>query len=173
MLNSSQSRGISWFFMAIVFFVALIFGTLDSKNTKTPSERAASLASTIACPQCSGQPVSESSAPIAQVIRAEIKEQVDQGLSDSEIRTTYIQRYGDWVNLNPSSKGFDSIVWIAPFLIIGIGLGGITLAYSRRKLATQGIELTKDEEEKVLAMRATFEDSDNSIRASEEQPIGE
>jgi cytochrome c-type biogenesis protein CcmH len=154
--------------MSVVFLVALVFGTLDSKDTKTGAERAAALASTIACPQCSGQPVSESSAPIAQVIRAEIKEQVDQGLSDSEIKGIYIQRYGEWVSLNPSSKGFDSIVWIAPFLIIGIALGGVTLAYSRRKSDSQGIELTKDEEEKVLAMRTAFEEESHSSQSSED-----
>lgn len=157
MLTISKSRAISWSLMVAVFFVALIFGIFDSNKVETPAERAASLASTIACPQCSGQPVSESSAPIAQVIRAEIKEQVDQGLSDSEIKSIYVERYGDWVNLNPSGKGFDSIVWIAPFLIIGLALGGITLAYSRRKSAPQGIELSKDEEERVLAMREEFE----------------
>ena len=84
-------------------------------DPETSSERAAPLAATIACPQCSGQPVSESSAPIAQVIRAEIKEQVDQGRSDSEIRAYYVEQYGQWVNLNPSSSGFDSLVWISPF----------------------------------------------------------
>jgi len=173
MLTLSKSRAISWFTMMAVFLAALIFGTLDSKTTETPAERAASLASTIACPQCSGQPVSESSAPIAQVIRAEIKEQVDQGLSDSEIKAIYIQRYGDWVNLNPSSKGFDSIVWIAPFLIIGIGLGGITLAYSRRKTDLGQVGLTSDEEEKVLAMREEFKENDYSEQVSKEQPIGE
>ena len=49
--------------MVVVFFAALIFGIFDSNKVETPAERAASLASTIACPQCSGQPVSESSAP--------------------------------------------------------------------------------------------------------------
>ncbi|MEC7845055.1 MAG: cytochrome c-type biogenesis protein [Actinomycetota bacterium] len=173
MLTLSKSRAISWFFMIAVFLAALIFGTLDSRTAETPAERAASLASTIACPQCSGQPVSESSAPIAQVIRAEIKEQVDQGLSDSEIKAIYIQRYGAWVNLNPSNKGFDSIVWIAPFLIIGIALGGITLAYSRRKSDLERVGLTSDEEQKVLAMREEFKENEYPAQGNKEQPIGE
>tara|TARA_Y100000589_G_scaffold127239_1_gene121147 strand:- start:3006 stop:3455 length:450 start_codon:yes stop_codon:yes gene_type:complete len=133
--------------------VALLFGSLDAGDPETPSERAASLAATIACPQCSGQPVSESSAPIAQVIRAEIKEQVDQGRSNSEIRAYYVEQYGQWVNLNPSSSGFDSLVWISPFLVVGIALGGLVLAFSRRKSDSTGIELTKDEEEQIREIR--------------------
>ena len=153
MLVTVKPRTLSWVLLALVTLVALLFGSFDADDPETPSERAASLAATIACPQCSGQPVSESSAPIAQVIRAEIKEQVDQGRSDSEIRAYYEEQYGQWVNLNPSASGFDSLVWITPFLVVGIALGGLTLAFSRRKADSTGIELTKDEEEQVRAIR--------------------
>ena len=90
MLVKVKPRTLSWVLLALVSLVALLFGSFDARNPETSSERAASLAATIACPQCSGQPVSESSAPIAQVIRAEIKEQVDQGRIDSEIRAYYV-----------------------------------------------------------------------------------
>ncbi len=153
MLVKIKPRTLSWMLLALVALVALLYGSFDAGDPETPSERAASLAATIACPQCSGQPVSESSAPIAQVIRAEIKEQVDQGRSDSEIRAYYVEQYGQWVNLNPSSSGFDSLVWISPFLVVGIALGGLTLAFSRRKSDSTGIELTKDEEEQIREIR--------------------
>ncbi len=153
MLVKVKPRTLSWMLLALVSLVALLVGSFDADDPPTPSERAASLAATIACPQCSGQPVSESSAPIAQVIRAEIKEQVDQGRSDSEIRAYYVEQYGQWVNLNPSSSGFDSLVWISPFLVVGIALGGLTLAFSRRKSDSTGIELTKDEEEQIREIR--------------------
>ena len=153
MLVKIKPRTLSWVLLALVSLVALLFGSFDAGDSATPSERAASLAATIACPQCSGQPVSESSAPIAQVIRAEIKEQVDQGRSDSEIRAYYVEQYGQWVNLNPSSSGFDSLVWISPFLVVGIALGGLVLAFSRRKSDSTGIELTKDEEEQIREIR--------------------
>ena len=153
MLVKVKPRTLSWVLLALVSLVALLFGSFDSGDPETSSERAASLAATIACPQCSGQPVSESSAPIAQVIRAEIKEQVDQGRSDSEIRAYYVEQYGQWVNLNPSSSGFDSLVWISPFLVVGIALGGLVLAFSRRNSDFTGIELTKDEEEQIREIR--------------------
>ena len=65
----------------------------------------------------------------------------------------YVEQYGQWVNLNPSSSGFDSLVWISPFLVVGIALGGLTLAFSRRKSDSTGIELTKDEEEQIREIR--------------------
>lgn len=162
MLERIKPRTVSWVLLALVTIVALLVGSFDAGDSETPSERAASLAASIACPQCSGQPVSESSAPIAQVIRAEIKEQVDQGRSDSEIRAYYAEQYGQWVNLNPSASGFDSLVWIAPFLVVGIALGGLTLAFSRRKIDSTGIELTKDEEEQIRAIRKVFSNDEEA-----------
>ena len=164
MLVRIKPRTVSWVLLALVTIVALLVGSFDAGDSETPSERAASLAASIACPQCSGQPVSESSAPIAQVIRAEIKEQVDQGRSDSEIRAYYAEQYGQWVNLNPSASGFDSLVWIAPFLVVGIALGGLTLAFSRRKIDSTGIELTKDEEEQIRAIRKVFSNDEEASR---------
>ena len=162
MLVRIKPRTVSWVLLALVTIVALLVGSFDAGDSETPSERAASLAASIACPQCSGQPVSESSAPIAQVIRAEIKEQVDQGRSDSEIRAYYAEQYGQWVNLNPSASGFDSLVWIAPFLVVGIALGGLTLAFSRREIDSTGIELTKDEEEQIRAIRKVFSNDEEA-----------
>ena len=64
-----------------------------------------------------------------------------------------MEQYGQWVNLNPSSSGFDSLVWISPFLVVGIALGGLVLAFSRRNSDFTGIELTKDEEEQIREIR--------------------
>ncbi len=117
--------------MVVVAVVALGYGATADRGPETDAERAAELAATIACPQCSGQPVSESNAPIAEVIRTEIKQQVDAGLTDAEIRAVYVARYGEWVDLTPSSRGLTGVVWVAPFLVIGAGVGALALAFAR------------------------------------------
>ena len=131
MLTTSRLRNASWVLMATVFAVALAYGATDSRGPQSDAERASALASTIACPQCTGQPVSDSNAPIAELIRAEIKQQVDAGLTDSEIRDVYTARYGEWVDLNPSRSGLTGVVWIAPFLVIGLAFGVLALAFAR------------------------------------------
>lgn len=124
-------RRLSWALLLAVAAVALVFGATDDPGPVTGAERAAALSATIACPQCDGQPVSESNAPIAVEIRTNIKRQVDDGLSDGEIRASYVAAYGEWVDLQPSSKGLTGVVWIAPFLVIGVAAGGLALAFSR------------------------------------------
>lgn len=150
MLTRSTSRRISWIVLAVVAVVALVFGAVDEGGARSNAERAAALAGSIACPQCAGQPVSESNAPIAETIRAEIARQVDAGLSDAEIRAYYVGSYGEWVDLNPSRSGLTAVVWVAPFLVIGLAVGALALAFSRWR----GAELagaTDDDRELVAA----------------------
>ena len=131
MLTTRNLRRLSWGLMAIVFVVALAYGATADRGPQSDQERAAELASTIACPFCDGQPVSESNAPIAEEIRTQIKVQVNDGLTDKEIRQHYVDRYGEWVDLTPSRSGLTGVVWIAPFLVIGAAVGAMALAFAR------------------------------------------
>lgn len=131
MLSSRRLRALSWALMALVGIGALAYGMVDDGAPNSNAERAAAVAASIACPECDGQPVSESNATIAEIIRAEIKTQVDAGYTDAEIRQVYVDRYGEWVDLSPSSSGLTGVVWVAPFLVTGAALGGLALAFSR------------------------------------------
>lgn len=131
MLTTRNLRRLSWGLMAVVFVVALGYGATADRGPQSDQERAAELASSIACPFCDGQPVSESNAPIAEQIRTQIKQQVDDGLTDKEIRQFYVDSYGEWVDLTPSRSGLTGVVWIAPFLVIGGAVGAMALAFAR------------------------------------------
>jgi len=168
MLKSISLRRFSWILLVATFVTALIIGSMGRSGEQSSADRAASLASSIACPQCSGQPVSESNAPIAQVIRAEIKNQVDSGLTDDEIRAFYRAQYGDWVDLNPGNDGIEILVWVSPFLIAGVAIGGMVLAFSRRRDADPDDELSDELQERVQKLRATYE-SDESSRGQNER----
>ncbi len=162
MLTRKSFRVFSWVLLLATFVTALVIGIVDRSDIQTSADRAAGLASTIACPQCSGQPVSESNAPIAEVIRAEIKNQVDSGLTDGEIRAFYRTKYGDWVDLNPGNDGIEMLVWVSPFLIAGVALGGMALAFSRRRDADTDNELSDESRERVQELRATYESGESN-----------
>ena len=42
---------------------------------------------------------------------------------------------------------------------MGIALGGLTLAFARRKSDSTGIELTKDEEQQIKVIREAFDNN--------------
>ena len=151
MLSAARLRSLSWALMALVAVGALVYGATDDGAPRTDAERSADLASTIACPVCSGQPVSESNATIAEEIRTQIKQQVDDGRTDAEIRQVYIDRYGEWVDLTPSRSGLTGLVWVAPFLVIGVAVGALALAFSRWKGSSTPVRATADDRALVEA----------------------
>jgi cytochrome c-type biogenesis protein CcmH len=148
---SSTMRRVSWTLMAVVAIAALAFGATDDRGPQSDAERVAALAGTLACPQCSGQPVNDSNAPIAEIIRAEIKQSVDAGMTDAEIRNVFVERYGEWVDLTPSRSGLTGMVWVMPFLVIGAAVGALALAFSRWKGMSRSVVSATDEDRRLVA----------------------
>lgn len=150
-------RRLSWALMALVALVALAYGAAADDGPRTNAERASRLANTIACPQCNGESVGQSNAPIADIIRTEINQQVDAGLTDDQIRAIYVERYGEWVNLTPPASGIDAWVWIAPFLLIGVAAGGVGLALVRWREPARAGALVRAAERSDAAVAARLD----------------
>jgi cytochrome c-type biogenesis protein CcmH len=148
---SSTMRRVSWTLMAVVAVAALAFGATDDRGPQSDAERVSALAGTLACPQCSGQPVNDSNAPIAEIMRAEIKQSVDGGMTDAEIRNMFVERYGEWVDLTPSRSGLTGMVWVMPFLVIGAAVGALALAFSRWKGMSRSVVSATDEDRRLVA----------------------
>jgi cytochrome c-type biogenesis protein CcmH len=56
---------------------------------------------------------------------------VQQGKSPKEIQDYFVSRYGEFVLLSPPKRGFNLLVWVLPFLAIGLGAGVIYLVVRR------------------------------------------
>ena len=129
-MSRSRRQRISWALMAIVAACALAYGAIDSTGPRTNADRVYDLARGIRCPQCQGQSVAESDVAIAREIRADIARRVDAGESADEIRQVYIDRYGEWIVLNPSGDGLTGLVWVIP--VVGVAAGAVVVGFALR-----------------------------------------
>ena len=127
-------RWLPWALMGIALAAALAVGIADAGDPPTDAERATALARTIRCPQCQGETAAESNVAIAAAIRADIRERVDQGQSDSEIRQVYADLYGDSVLLTPPGEGFGSVLWVIPIVAVVVGAAVLGIAWRQRVL---------------------------------------
>ena len=108
-------------------------------------ERETALAGQLRCVVCQNQSVAESRAPIAQDMRLQIREQLAQGRSDTQIVAFFEQRYGAFVRYDPPWKPSTWLLWLSPFVI---ALGGLWLL--RRNLPrTRSAPLTAAERERA------------------------
>ena len=128
---TAQMRRAMWIAVAVVVAVSLVVGVTGDAGQETAAERVQRIASTIKCPECVGQAVSESNSGRARAIRDEIARQVDAGATDDQIVQSIVDRYGDSVTLVPPASGFGGLVWMLPVLALVLALAGLTATFLR------------------------------------------
>ncbi len=116
MLSASR---LAWMFVAALA-VASAAGaaTVDESDLDT---RTREVAKTLRCTVCQTENVWESGSPFAQQVRENIRERLQQGQSPEEIRAYFLSRYGDYILMQPPTRGMNWIVWVGPFVLLGVG----------------------------------------------------
>lgn len=86
--------------------------------------RARVITSDLMCPVCSGQSVDESDAELAHDIRRAVRDRVQAGDTDAEVRDWLRSRYGEEIFMTPVVEAHTFVLWGGPilFLIIGMAL---------------------------------------------------
>jgi len=59
-------------------------------------------------------------------LRAEIRAQMETGKSKEQILAYFSDKYGEKILSAPTTRGFNLVAWITPFLLVG--LGGVFVA---------------------------------------------
>ncbi len=87
-------------------------------------KRMLNLAAELRCLVCQNQTIADSSAPLAEDLRRQVREMIARGESDKQIIDFMTQRYGDFVLYRPPLKGTTIALWFGPFALL---LGGLTI----------------------------------------------
>jgi cytochrome c-type biogenesis protein CcmH len=117
-----------WIALSIVVVAALAVGTLGG-GEPSDEARARSLEETIRCPQCASQSVADSETPSAKGVKVVIRERIEKGNTDEEIRDFIASRYGRDVLLDPSGSGFGALVWALPVVVALVAVGGLVYRF--------------------------------------------
>ena len=100
-------------------------------------EQLRAISKELRCPVCQNLSIADSPSEMAQQMRALIREQLKEGKSPKEIKAYFTSKYGEWILLSPTTKGFSLLVWILPFIAL---TGGIifVLLVARRWVQRKG-----------------------------------
>jgi cytochrome c-type biogenesis protein CcmH len=94
--------------------------------------RARTLSKELRCLVCRNESIDESHAPLARDLRLLLRERLVLGDSDAEAMAFIVDRYGEYVLLNPTTSGSNLILWVAgPAMLLGGG--AIAALYVRRR----------------------------------------
>ena len=83
--------------------------------------RLKTLSEELRCLVCQNQTLADSTAPLAEDLRREVRELAQAGKSDAEIKDYLVARYGDFVLYKPPVKPTTWLLWFGPFAFL---LGG-------------------------------------------------
>jgi cytochrome c-type biogenesis protein CcmH len=109
--------------------------------------RARALSAGFRCLVCQNQSIDDSDAPLARDLRLLIRERIQSGDTDNEVRNYVVSRYGDFVLLRPPFGSRTLILWLSPFLLL---LAAVLFMLFRRRLSpVSDLPLTESEEQRL------------------------
>ncbi|WP_455370331.1 cytochrome c-type biogenesis protein [Petrachloros mirabilis] len=110
------------------------------------------LAVELRCLVCQNQTLADSNAPLAEDLRREVREMIVNNMTDDQIVEFLVARYGDFVRYRPPFKVATVLLWVGPFLLLGIG--GIVLIVSlrQRNLEKESSSISDDDRQRVARL---------------------
>lgn len=84
--------------------------------------QAKALMETLRCLVCQGQSIADSDADMAGEMRALVRQRIAAGERPAQVRRWLIERYGDYVTYDPPLSWVTAPLWIAPLLLLALGL---------------------------------------------------
>ena len=141
---------------ALFLVLAVIWGMAGSAWAVDPSEmlsdkaaelRAEQLGKNLRCLVCQSESIEESNADLARDLRIIVRERIVAGDSNQQIIDYLVSRYGDYVLLRPPFKLTTWLLWLGPFLILGLGFGLARSVFGRRASPAPEQDLSIDEQQ--------------------------
>ena len=126
-----------------VIGILLLLPTLAShaKAAEDSDARVRALAGELRCVVCQNQSLLDSDADLAKDMRTLIRERVDAGDTDEAIVAFLVERYGDFILLQPPFKPATWVLWLGPLAFLALALA---LARTRLRRARNARNRTDD-----------------------------
>ena len=90
--------------------------------------RVKAIATRLRCPVCQGESIQDSPAELSAQMRSVVREQLAGGKSEREVMDYFVQKYGQWILLEPRAEGINLLVYWLPVVFLVVGGGVIWMA---------------------------------------------
>ncbi len=122
--------------IALMLWVTPVWAVQPDEILADPvlEQRARELSKGLRCLVCRNESIDESNASLARDLRLLLRERLVAGDTDDAAVAYIVDRYGEYVLLNPPASGSTWILWAAGPLMLLLA-GGLGLVYLRGRAA--------------------------------------
>ena len=119
--------------LATLVLVCLLAATANAAPPPGPvgDETVREIAAQLRCVVCQNLSVADSPSEMANQMREIVRERLRAGDRPEQVIAYFVDRYGEWILLSPRPRGFNLLVWTAPFAGIFVGLVALILLMRR------------------------------------------
>lgn len=141
--------------MLLVLLGGAAFGREAPPAAADPAveQRMTNLTEQLRCLVCQNQTIADSNAGLAIDLKNEVREKMEQGMSDRQIIDYVVARYGDFVLYRPPFKATTLLLWLGPLLLLAAGLFALFYKLARRRGAAE-TELSADQHARAATLLA-------------------
>ena len=139
--SSGASPALRGAWLALLFLLSTVSFAQVSDPTPLTFRDAAeetrfhALTAELRCVMCQNQSLADSNAQIANDLRREVLDLMNQGKSDAEIKRFLVERYGEFVLYKPEVDGATWLLWFGPALLLLAGAAIVFRIVRRRSVA--------------------------------------
>jgi cytochrome c-type biogenesis protein CcmH len=107
------------------------------------------LSKELRCPKCQNQNLADSNSPIAEDLRREVYDMLQQGKADMEIVDFMVSRYGEFVLYRPRVSSLTYLLWYGPAGLLFIGVIVVVIILRRKPVKNAQQPLSNDQKNKL------------------------
>lgn len=111
--------------------------------------RARDISQGLRCLVCRNENIDESNASLARDLRLLVRERLLAGDSDAEVVAYLVDRYGEYVLLEPTADGANLILWVAGPGMLMLALLSAGLYLRRRASEARPEDLSREEQARL------------------------
>jgi cytochrome c-type biogenesis protein CcmH len=115
-------------------------------------DRVMKLAGELRCLVCQGESLADSGSDFAKDMRVKIRQLIQQGMTNQQVKDYLVARYGDFILYRPPFSGITAYIWVAPFVLAVAGASLLIFNIKRRRSRIKVAPLSAEEQARVNSL---------------------
>lgn len=119
---TGRAKGVYCSALLIALSIVPLAAQAQAMSDSALQVQTRALASVLRCPVCQGESIQDSPSELSAQMRDLVRDQLRAGKTPDEVKQYFVDRYGEWILLEPKPQGANLLLYVFPLVAIAGGL---------------------------------------------------